>query len=185
MKKHYLVFAALIGLSMIFPSRARADMPVLTKIQYTTNIKCNKISGAPDAAKLVKIECSPEDLKTYPFLADLTKDRTVQGTSYRFGIARVEDKALDKPILLVNMQNEMIYTLWGSTGSYAVNKDGSYTPQWTVGGGTVAYTASCPKQLSFMILGNEEKNFAKWVYDGKSITRVGGYDKLDSMPACD
>lgn len=179
MKKYLIAFMVLVSLATA--SSAWADKPVFTKPQFTTTIKCDKQVSSDNDTGLAKIECAPADLKKYPFLADLTKDPTAKGSIYQFDIARIEDKALAKPILLVKMHNETIYTIWGSTGAYAINADGTYTPQWNVTGGEVVYTASCSKQLSFIIKGNEKSTYGEWVYDGKNITQIAGYDKLDDF----
>jgi hypothetical protein len=175
---------ALIAISFLLPSAARAEKPELVKLQFTTSITCDKVNGAPDSDGLVKIDCKPEDLKTYPFLADLTKDRTTEGSVYGFGIAKVEDKSLANPLLIVNMRNDMVYSSWGSAGAFVVNKNGSYTPTWHIGNGTAAYTASCPKELSYIIVGNEKTAFSKWVYTGTEVKHVAGFDKIDAAPDC-
>ena len=55
---------------------------------------------------------------------------------------------------------------------------------WTVTGGTVVDTASCPKQFGYIIRGNEHDDFAEWVFDGTHINRTVGYNKRDSFPDC-
>ena len=183
MKKSLItLLAALVIIAVSSP--ARADKPLFTQPQFTTTIKCDKQGSADDETEQAIVECSPQDLQKYPFLADLTKDPTEKGSIYQFDIARVEDKNLPQPILLIKMHNETIYSIWGSTSAYTVNADGTYYPQWNVTGGEVVYTASCPKQLSFIIKGNEKSTFGEWVYDGKNIARVAGYDKLEDFSHC-
>ena len=183
MKKQFIVLAALAFVIAATP--ARADKPVFTKVQYTETITCDDETVSKDDPTVSTVKCEPEDLKKYPFLADLTKDPTEKDSYYEFDIARVEDKALAKPIFLLKMHNETIYTLpWGSAAGVAINGDGTYRLLWTITGGTVAYTSSCPKKLSFIVLGNEHNTFAEWIYDGKNITRAEGHDKLEDFPAC-
>jgi hypothetical protein len=183
MKKYILVLASLAALIAATP--ARADKPVFTKVQYTDTITCDDETAANDDSRKATVRCEPEDLKKYPFLADLTKEPTEKGSVYQFDIARVEDKALAKPIFLLKMHNETIYTWpWGSAGAFAINADGTYIPQWTITGGTVAYTSSCPNKFSYIVKGNEKNTYAEWDYDGKNIARVAGYDKLEDFPSC-
>ena len=187
MKKHFIVLAAITTIlaALIAVTPAHADKPVFGKVQYTETITCDDNTAVPDNAAKVTIKCEPEDLKKYPFLADLAKEPTEKGSYYEFDIARVEDKALPKPIFLLKMHNETIYTLpWGSAAGVAINGDGTYRLLWTITGGTVAYTASCPKKLSFIVLGNEHEDFAEWVYDGKNITRTQGHEKLEDFASC-
>jgi hypothetical protein len=182
MKIYYIAIIALAITCVSLP--ARADKPVFTQPQFTVEIECDNQVSVNDETGLAKVDCEPEDLKTYPFLADLTKEPTTKGSTYQFEIARIESKNLATPILLVNMHNEAIYSWWGSTGAYAVNANSTYTPQWTVNWGTSAYTAECPKKFSYIIKGNEKSTYGEWVYDGKNITRIAGYDKLEDFPSC-
>jgi len=183
MKKYILVLASLAALIAATP--ARADKPVFARVPYTETITCDDEAAAKDDSGLVTVKCEPEDLKKYPFLAALTKEPTEKGSFYEFDIARVEDKALTKPILLLKMHNETIYTWpWGSASAVAINADGTYTQLWSITGGTVAYTSSCPAKLSFIVKGNEKNTYAEWDYDGKNIARVVGYNKLEDFSSC-
>lgn len=170
-----------MALSLLAASHpARANKPVFVQPQFTTTVECDNEVSTDEETGLVKIECEPEDLKTYPFLADLTKEPTAQDSYYQFDIARLNDKKL----LIVNMHNEAVYSWWGSTGTYAINANGTYTPQWIVNWGTMAYTSDCPNKFSYIIKGNEKYAYGEWVYDGKNIARIAGYDKLEDFPPC-
>jgi hypothetical protein len=183
MKKLLIALALMTGVTASIP--AWAETPVLTQPQFTTTIKCTKAAPVDANTGLAKVSCEPADLEKYPFLAGLTKEPTQPGSIFQFDIARVEGKGATQPVLIVNMYNETIYTSpWGSTGTFVVNTDGSYTGQWIVNGGTVSYTAACPNQLSYIIKGNEKSTYGEWVYDGKNVVRIAGHEKLDALPAC-
>jgi hypothetical protein len=181
MKKQFIVLAALIGL--IAASPAHADKPIFDMPQYTGPIKCDTVVSVDKDTGLSHVVCKPEDLKKYPFLADLTKDPTEKGSIYQFYITQVQDKNLGKQIYLLKMFNETIYTIWGSAGGILVNNDGT-NQEWIINGGTVTHTLTCPHQFGYIVRGNEKEDLAEWAFDGKQIKRVIGYPKLDDFPAC-
>jgi hypothetical protein len=183
MKKTSRSLAVLAALIAFLPAAARAEKPVLTKLGFTS-VVCNIVEDTANEDGLSKIGCKPEDIKAYPVLKDLTKDRTVKGTAFQFDFTRIEDKALSKPLLLVNMRNEMIYTIWGSIGIFEINEDGSFAPKWTIGGGTATHTASCPGKLTFIVPGNERPDLSQWVYTGTEVKRASSFPSLDLIPDC-
>lgn len=181
MKKQFIILAALAGL--IAASPAQAEKPVFETPQYTGPIKCDKVVSVDKETGLTHLACNDDDLKKYPFLADMVKDPTQKGTIYQFYVTQVMDKNINKQIYLLKMFNETIYTIWGSAGGIVVNNDGS-RQEWTITGGTVTHTMTCPHSFGYIVRGNEKEDLGEWAFDGKEVKRITGYPKLEDFPVC-
>lgn len=187
-------YVLLISLLALFATPAQAQQAGLTKLQFKT-VECTSVNinppqptgdtlAAPQGMTGTKIECKPQDLQEFPFLHELTKNQIAVGEKYVFNITRVQDTATGKPYLIVNMQNAMIYSVWGTTGAYGIYPNGSYFPIWRINSGMAAYTRSCPGKFSYILPSDAKKPFSEWAYDGKDILHLADYDTVESIPAC-
>lgn len=181
------------------PAPSLAQAPIapttgLTKLTFDT-VTCSKVNPtppvvgpnmtAPVGATFVKIDCSAEDLQRYPFLAELTKDPVPSGDNFIFGVAKVLDTVMNRPFMIVNMQNSALFTDWGASTGFAVNNDGTYHLVWKVTGGMVEHTLACPTRFTYVMQSSAREKFAGWTYDGKEMTQTGEYNSVaEAAGAC-